>query len=523
MLATVSAKKQIMEVRSSCFQISWLALLTGILTTIVLVSGIYNIFHLLQQSHDEEFGLNIIFYCLLIGFLVAIITAYFFYIRYKKLSQFTSNLNQVAYELNNRTKQDLSQIVPYWFPEGESLLRNLDVLGHNHEKELQILENTLAEKKIILSLLTEGFIAVDPNRNVIDINQAACDLFQVTQLEAKNKELDSLIRNIELLNLVKDVLVSGRAAGNDIELLKETTLTYVRVHCKPLMRRININSTADRLDSKDSCEFVEEEKTGVLINLCDISQLQRLETIRRDFVANVSHELKTPISSIKGAAETLLDGNVVDQEIYSRFINIIARQADRLNTLVESLLTLSIVEHDQYTNVDHLELTSINNLIQRVILTMEQITSSKNIKIKVEKCDHVDAVINPFLLERALINLVENAVKYSDLESVIVLSMERQSEKFIINVQDTGLGIEKKHLERIFERFYRVDPARSREVGGTGLGLSIVKHIVEGHKGVISVFSRRGEGSTFSIQIPFATQTESQTHGNKIRILTSCR
>ena len=111
------------------------------------------------------------------------------------------------------------------------------------------------------------------------------------------------------------------------------------------------------------------------------------------------------------------------------------------------------------------------------------------------------------MLERALINLVENAVKYSDPESVIVLSMERKSEKFIINVQDTGLGIEKKHLERIFERFYRVDPARSREVGGTGLGLSIVKHIVEGHKGVISVFSRRGEGSTFSIQIPFATQT----------------
>ena len=100
--------------------------------------------------------------------------------------------------------------------------------------------------------------------------------------------------------------------------------------------------------------------------------------------------------------------------------------------------------------------------------------------------------------------------------------MERQPEKFIINVQDTGLGIEKKHLERIFERFYRVDPARSREVGGTGLGLSIVKHIVEGHKGVISVFSRRGEGSTFSVQIPFATQTESQTHGNEIRILTSC-
>ena len=521
-MAIVSAKK-IMQVRSSFFQISWLALLTGILTTIVLVSGIYNIFHLLQQSHGEEFGLNIIFYCLLIGFLVAVITAYFFYFKHKRLSQFTSNLNRVLYDLNNHTKQDLPQIIPYWFPEGESLLRNLDILSQNYEKELQILEDTLAEKKTIFSLLTEGFIAVDLNRNIIDINQAACDLFQVTQLGAKNKDLDSLIRHTGLLNLVKDVLVSGRAAGSDIELLKETTLTYVRVHCKPLMRRININSAADRLDSKNFCKLVEEEKTGVLINLCDISQLQRLETIRRDFVANVSHELKTPISSIKGAAETLLDGNVVDQEIYLRFINIIARQADRLNTLVESLLTLSIVEHDQYTNVDHLELTSINNLIQRVILTMEQITSSKNIKIKVEKCDHVDAVINPFLLERVLINLVENAVKYSDPESVIVLSMERQSEKFIINVQDTGLGIEKKHLERIFERFYRVDPARSREVGGTGLGLSIVKHIVEGHKGVISVFSRRGEGSTFSIQIPFATQTESQTHGNKIRILTSCR
>ena len=209
-----------MQVRSSFFQISWLALLTGILTTIVLVSGVYNIFHLLQQSHGEEFGLNIIFYCLFIGFLVAVITAYFFYFKHKRLSQFTSNLNRVLYDQNNRTKQDLPQIVPYWFPEGESLLRNLDILSQNYEKELQILEDTLAEKKTIFSLLTEGFIAIDLNRNVIDINQAACDLFQVTQLGARNKDLDSLIRHTGLLNLVKEVLVSGRAAGSDIELLK---------------------------------------------------------------------------------------------------------------------------------------------------------------------------------------------------------------------------------------------------------------------------------------------------------------
>ena len=153
--------------------------------------------------------------------------------------------------------------------------------------------------------------------------------------------------------------------------------------------------------------------------------------------------------------------------------------------------------------MEHLQVTSINQLIQQVLQVCEHSASEKGIKLEMNGDEILDAAVNPPLLEQALINLVENAIKYSDAKSLVTLSLEKQAHKFIIGVKDHGFGIESKHHERIFERFYRIDVARSRKLGGTGLGLSIVKHIIQAHQGTISLTSTPGEGSTFLIQIPF--------------------
>ena len=174
-----------------------------------------------------------------------------------------------------------------------------------------------------------------------------------------------------------------------------------------------------------------------------------------------------------------------------------------MNSIIEDLLTLSRIEQGQLTGVEHLQVTSINQLVQQVLQVCEHSASEKGIKLEMNGDEILDAAVNPPLLEQALINLVENAIKYSDPKSLVTLSLEKQADQFIIGVKDQGFGIEAKHLERIFERFYRIDVARSRKLGGTGLGLSIVKHIIQAHQGKVSVTSTPGEGSTFSIQIPF--------------------
>ena len=190
--------------------------------------------------------------------------------------------------------------------------------------------------------------------------------------------------------------------------------------------------------------------------------------------------------------EEEMDGSTVN-----RFLKIIARHSDRLNSIIEDLLTLSRIEQGQMTVVEHLQVTSINQLIQQVLQVCEHSASEKGIKLEMNGDEILDAAVNPPLLEQALINLVENAIKYSDAKSLVTLSLEKQADKFIIGVKDHGFGIEAKHHERIFERFYRIDVARSRKLGGTGLGLSIVKHIIQAHQGTVSVTSTPGEGSTF--------------------------
>jgi two-component system phosphate regulon sensor histidine kinase PhoR len=221
-------------------------------------------------------------------------------------------------------------------------------------------------------------------------------------------------------------------------------------------------------------------------------------------VANVSHELKTPIASIKGFVETLLDGAADNPVDARRFLQIVAKQADRLAAIIDDLLALSRIEQSEGADNLPVEPAAIGGVLAAVAADCEPRAAEQSITLTT-RCDPVlVAEVNAPLLEQAVINLVDNAIKYSDAGRTVWMEAEAAAGELVIRIRDEGCGIAAEHLPRLFERFYRVDRARSRKLGGTGLGLSIVKHIVQAHRGTIGVESEPGVGSTFTIRLPLA-------------------
>ena len=235
--------------------------------------------------------------------------------------------------------------------------------------------------------------------------------------------------------------------------------------------------------------------------LHDVTHLRRLEMSRRDFVANVSHELKTPITSIKGFVETLLAGALQEPENARNFLGIVSRQTDRLNEIIDDLLSLSRIERDAEQGRVFLTAGRLKAVLDSAIQICEAKATAKKITVQLNCPDQLQARDNAPLLEQALVNLIDNAVKYSPAGSAVQVEALRDDAEVVVRVRDQGVGIEKSQLDRIFERFYRVDAGRSRKIGGTGLGLAIVKHIAQAHHGRVTVESTPGEGSLFSLHL----------------------
>ena len=245
---------------------------------------------------------------------------------------------------------------------------------------------------------------------------------------------------------------------------------------------------------------------GAVVVLNDVTDFRRLEHIRRDFVANVSHELKTPITSIKGFVETLLDGAISDPVDAQRFLQIIAKQADRLDAIIEDLLSLSKIEQGEESGDIDLIFGRVKDVVDSAIHSCQQKADERQIHICTACEKDVLAKMNPALLEQAVINLLDNAIKYSEPGSEVQVLASQFFDEVTITVSDRGCGITTEHLPRIFERFYRVDKGRSRKLGGTGLGLAIVKHIVQAHHGRVTVKSTPAVGSVFTIHLPPPTE-----------------
>ena len=240
---------------------------------------------------------------------------------------------------------------------------------------------------------------------------------------------------------------------------------------------------------------------GAVLVIYDITELKKLELMRKDFVANVSHDLKTPITSIKGFAETLLDGGIDDKETAREFLTIIHQEGNRMQELIEDLLVLSRLEQEDL--ILHYQKVNAVEFLQDVVLTLGQQAEWKKINLTVENdLDEIWFEADLPRVKQVVINLIHNAINYTQEGGDVTVAVTRKDDTIQLSVSDTGIGIDKESLPRIFERFYRVDKARSRYTGGTGLGLAIVKHIVEVHKGKIEIDSEINKGTTIHVYLP---------------------
>ncbi len=367
-----------------------------------------------------------------------------------------------------------------------SLVDTMNRMAEQLNDRITTAERQHQQLDAVFLSMVEAVIAIDSSENVISINQAAAELFMIESPKASGMNIEKVVGKGDILDFIKRTMAGYKTIEGDLVFKDQGNKTrYLQAHGTKLR---NLGG----------------KHYGALIVLNDITRLQKLEDVRRDFVANVSHELKTPITSIKGFVETLLDGALENEQDAKRFLEIISKQANRLNSIVEDLLILS---HLEQKGKDKVELAFEREPLSRILHSALEVCTvdaeEKNIEIILTCPETLHVSVNAPLFEQAIVNLVVNGIKYSNENSRVEVVAKRENNgETVIAVQDYGVGIQEEHLPRLFERFYRSDKARSRKLGGTGLGLSIVKHIVQVHEGSVTVESTLGEGSVFTIRLP---------------------
>ncbi len=339
------------------------------------------------------------------------------------------------------------------------------------------------EQQAVLSSMVEAVLALDTEQRVLSINLAAARLIGKTSEEVVGRYLQETLRNAELEQFVKSALESPHPLERQIVVNQQGQDHYYEAHGSIL---------------RDG----HHEQIGVVIVLDDVTPLRRLEAVRKDFVANVSHELKTPLTTIKGFVETLQEGALDDPKLARKFLDIMARQIDRLDHIIEDLLYLSQIEQQADRKDILFESHAVQETLEAAIQTCENKITAKEIRLKLQCDPNLRWHMNASLLEQAVINLLDNAVNYSEPGGRITVTARGDTHALQVQIRDYGCGIQNDLLPRLFERFYRVDKARSRQNGGTGLGLAIVKHIAEVHGGSVTVESQPGSGSLFMIHLP---------------------
>ena len=382
-------------------------------------------------------------------------------------------------------------------PETEELgglAEALNQMAEQLQERISTIVRQNNEQQAVLSSMVEGVLAVDNQQRVISLNKASRLLLGIDQVQAQGRSLQEVIRNADLRRFVSRALECDAPIDDDVIMHGD--------HEGVLQAR-----GAALHDARG-------RSIGAVVVLNDVTDFRRLEHIRRDFVANVSHELKTPITSIKGFVETLLDGAIHNAEDAQRFLQIVAKQADRLDTIIEDLLSLSKIEQGEDSGDISLDPGRVKDVVDSAVHDCQQKATERRIHVCTACEKQVTALMNPQLLEQAVINLLDNAIKYSEPGSEVQVLASQFYDEVTITVSDRGCGIAAEHLPRIFERFYRVDKARSRKLGGTGLGLAIVKHIVQAHRGRVTVKSTAGVGSVFTIHLPLPAAGLNGTAGH---------
>lgn len=366
----------------------------------------------------------------------------------------------------------------------ENLTNAFDRMAHNLRDRMETIIKDRNQLLTVLGGMVEGVIAVDENECVTHMNQAAGTMLQV------DPEL-SIGKHVWEVTRVRAVI---ETLGSTIHDAHNITCEVSITQPQELILKLNASPLRDSRGAS----------IGAVMVLHDVTDIRRLENIRRDFVANVSHELKTPITTIKGFVETLRDGAMDDREHAHRFLDIIANNGDRLHAIIEDLLRLSRLEQTEQIAGLVRQDTRLHQVIETAVQGCSAKAEARQVTITTACDPDLQLSVNTSLIVQAIVNLLDNAINYSKAGSTIHLAASRQADETTVCVRDEGIGIPQEHLPRLFERFYRVDKARSRERGGTGLGLAIVKHIAQVHGGQVSVVSTLGEGSTFTLRLPVA-------------------
>ncbi len=373
----------------------------------------------------------------------------------------------------------------YASTEGEvqELSENFNTMSERLESAVSELQDNNTKMKSILTSMLNGVIALDNENKIILVNPVAEKIFKINSEVIKGKHILEVIRNEKLVDILKELMNCNKIINSEIEIQF------------PELKILSVRSNVIRLENDPN------KSIGVVIIFQDVTEIRKLENMRKDFVANVSHELKTPLTSIKGFVETLQSDAAVNQETRNRFLNIIEIEADRLTYLIQDLLILSEIESKNKTIEE--EKIDVVESIDQIMNVLSQLAKKKNINIKIDIDQGIPYITgNSGWFKQMLINLIDNSIKYTKEGGSVEISVYDDGKNMYINISDTGIGIDKEHLDRLFERFYRVDKSRNRDIGGTGLGLAIVKHIVLSFDGKISIKSEVGKGTSFFIELP---------------------
>ncbi|EIM8288029.1 PAS domain-containing protein [Listeria monocytogenes] len=345
-------------------------------------------------------------------------------------------------------------------------------------------------------------------------------MFEIKQNEQRlNAIVQNLVSGVMLINVDKQVIMTNRTM---YQILGETEITgkpfYEVIKSFALSQLIEGTFETKTIQQKEIILYFPREMildasvspilgengeiTGIILLLHDITQIRHLENVRSEFVTNVSHELKTPVTALKGFAETLLDGAMYDEVLLKKFLTIIKEESDRLHRLIMDILALSRIEQNPVA--ENVELVDVDEVIEQSARTIFEMATEKNIRVTIPEKTSASVMIETDRdkLQQIIINLLSNAINYTPVDGKVEVKLIEQEAEVIIEVTDNGIGIPAKDIDRVFERFYRVDKARSRQSGGTGLGLSIVKHLVENCGGRIEVESQEEVGSTFRVTLP---------------------
>jgi two-component system phosphate regulon sensor histidine kinase PhoR len=378
---------------------------------------------------------------------------------------------------------DLSQRIPVrkYNSEIEKLARMFNFMAAELEEKITEISQEKNRIEAILESMVDGVIAVNEEGKVALINPAARRIFNIEAERVKGKELISTLFSHRI-----DMYLQ-RAFDK-----KES-----------ISREIKYKNPEPKIIHATFIPLLDEQKnvTGGVIVLTDITELRKLETVRNDFVANVSHELRTPLTSMVGYLDTLLESNIEDPATRDKFLKIIKEETDRLSVLIKDLLNLSKIESQSFD----LKADNLGEVLTKVVNLLEKKAEDKNIDLKIEIAANLPLVyMVREQIKQVMINLIDNAIKYTPAGGKVSINVEAEADKVYISVKDNGIGIPLSDQERIFERFYRVDKARSRALGGTGIGLSIVRNIIKQHGSDIQVKSREGAGSEFSFYLKAA-------------------